>query len=170
VRVARAAEAPEPSFKFRGPSADLVWMEGLPPPAVQREREIQFIQSMRAFMRRDFALVEAGWRPDVVLAMPGASWLAGTHRGYADVSRCVLGLREVLASEDRRITFLHEGDQMIVRHDITVRGPRHEVGMTLRVRIRYDADEKAEAISLEPDDLALFDHVLNTKLQDQPGA
>lgn len=81
------------------------------------------------------------------------------------MSRCVLGLRHVLASEDRRTTFLHEGDHMIVRHGIVVHGPEHVVEMTLRVRVRYDADGRAEAIGLEPDDLGLFDHVLNTALR-----
>ena len=85
--------------------------------------------------------------------------------GLEDVSRCVLGLRQVLASEDRRTTFLHEGDQMIVRHDIMVHGPEHVVEMTLRVRVRYDREGKAESIDLEPEDLGLFDHVLNTGLR-----
>lgn len=92
-------------------------------------------------------------------------WLAGTHRGFKDVSRCIVGLRQVLASKDRRTTFLHEGDQMIVRHDITVHGPEHMSEMTLRVKVRYDSEGKAETIGLEPDDLGLFDHVLNTALR-----
>jgi ketosteroid isomerase-like protein len=145
-------------------------MDGQTQTAVQRERETQFIQNMGAFMRRDFATVEAAWRPDVVMELPGASWLAGIHRGYKEVSRCVLGLRQVLASEERRTTFLHEGDQMIVRHDIMVHGPEHEVEMTLRVRVHYDSDGKAAAIHLEPDDLGLFDHVLNTMLRQQSSA
>jgi hypothetical protein len=33
------------------------------------------------------------------------------------------------------------------------------------VKVRYDAEGKAESISLEPDDLGLFDHVLNTALR-----
>jgi hypothetical protein len=134
---------------------------------VQYAREIQFLENMGAFMRRDFAALEAAWRPDVVMTLPGSSWLAGTHEGYDDVSRCVLGLRQVLDSEQKRTTFLHEGDQMIVRHDIVVHGPLHVVEMTLLVRVRYDEGGKAEAISLEPDDLGLFDHVLNAMLQNQ---
>lgn len=140
-------------------------MVGRPKSELQERREAQFIANMGAFMRRDFATIEAAWRPDVMMEMPGSSWLAGTHRGMTDVSRCVLGLRQVLASEDRRTTFLHEGDQMIVRHDIMVHGPEHVVEMTLRVRVRYDEEGKAEAISLEPDDLGLFDHVVNTALR-----
>jgi ketosteroid isomerase-like protein len=86
-------------------------MDAQPKSELQIHREAQFIEAMGAFMRRDFDTVEAAWRPDVMMEMPGASWLAGTHRGFKDVSRCVLGLRHVLASEDRRTTFLHEGDR-----------------------------------------------------------
>ena len=132
---------------------------------IQAAREAQFIENMGAFMRRDFETLESAWRPDIVLDMPGTSWLAGRHRGFKDVSRCIVGLRHVLASEDRRTMFLHEGDQMIVRHDIVVHGPEHVVEMTLRVRVGFDAEGKAEGISLEPDGLGLFDHVLNTALR-----
>ena len=55
---------------------------------------------------------------------------------------------------------------MIVRHDITVHGPNHEVEMTLRVRARFDEQGKVESITVEPDDLGLFDHVLNAVLRD----
>ena len=37
--------------------------------------------------------------------------------------------------------------------------------MALRVCVRYDPTGKMEAITVEPDDLALFDHVLNTALR-----
>jgi hypothetical protein len=73
-------------------------------------------------------------RPDVVMELPGSSWLTGIYSGYEDVSSCVLGLRQVLNSEEKRISFLHEGDQMIVRHDIMVHGPTHEVEMTCSIR------------------------------------
>lgn len=137
-----------------------------PKSELQIEREAQFIQNMGAFMRRDFDTIEGSMRSDVVMVLPGFSWLAGTHRGFEDVSRSIVGLRQVLESGEKVITFLHDGDQMIVRHDIMVRGPMHEVEMTLRVKVRYDEDGKALAISVEPDDLALFDHVLNTFLND----
>ena len=82
------------------------------------------------------------------------------------MGRCILGLRHVLDSGEDRITFLHEGDQMILRHVITVHGPQHQVDMTLLVRVRFGADGKAESISVEPADLGLFDHVLNVALKD----
>jgi len=132
---------------------------------IQAKREAQFLQNIGAFMRRDFETIEATWRPHVVMEMPGTSWLAGTHRGLKDVSRAVLGLRQVLASEDRRTTFLHEGDQMIVRHDIMVHGPEHVVEMILRVRLEYDQKGRVESIDLEPEDLGLFDHVVNTTIR-----
>jgi ketosteroid isomerase-like protein len=46
---------------------------------VQYAREIQFLENIDAFMRRDFAALEAAWRPDVVMTLPGSSWLAGTY-------------------------------------------------------------------------------------------
>jgi len=140
-------------------------MDGQAKTPIQSAREAQFIESLAAFQRRDFETVEASWRPDIVMEMPGTSWLAGKHHGFKDVSRCVTGLRHVLASEDRRTMFLHQGDQMIVQHDITVHGPEHVAEMRLRVKVRYDADGMAQSIGLEPDDLGLFDHVLNTALR-----
>ena len=53
-------------------------MENRAKTAVQAKREAQFVQNMAAFMRRDFETIEATWRPDVVMEMPGTSWLAGT--------------------------------------------------------------------------------------------
>jgi ketosteroid isomerase-like protein len=138
--------------------------------AIRSDREAQFIKSMAAFMRRDFAVIEDSMRSDVVMELPGSSWLAGSHQGFEDVSRCILGLRQVLSSEHQQISFLHQGDQMIVRHGSLVRGPEHEVEMALRVKVRYDDVGKASAISLEPDDLALFDHVLNSRLGSQSTA
>src|ERR1700675_2846283 len=98
-------------------------MDGQSKTAVQSKRETQFLQNMRAFMRGNFALVETAWRPDVLLTLPGSSWLAGTHQGLEDVSRCVHGLRQVLTAEQTRTEFLHEDNQLIVRHDIKVNGP-----------------------------------------------
>jgi ketosteroid isomerase-like protein len=145
-------------------------MAGEPQTALQRERETEFLQSVGAFVRRDFATLEATWRPDVVLEVPGASWLAGIHKGFENASRCVVGLRQVLGSDEKRTTFLHDGDQMIVRHDITVHSPMHAVEMTLRVRVAYDRDGKTRSIHVEPEDRGLFDHVVNTVLRNQSSA
>jgi len=133
--------------------------------ALQEERETQFIANIGAFMRRDFDAIERSMRPDVVMELPGSSWLAGTYGGFSEVSRGIVGLRRVLESDHTRISFLHESDQMIVRHDIKVHGPKHDVEMTLRVRARFDEQGKFESLTVEPDDLGLFDHVLNTALR-----
>jgi hypothetical protein len=55
---------------------------------------------------------------------------------------------------------------MIVRQDIKVHGPDHDVEMTLRVRARFEEQGKMESITVEPDDLGLFDRVLNAALRD----
>lgn len=54
--------------------------------------------------------------------MPGSSWVAGTYRGLEEVARGVVALRQVFNSDTRLITFLHEADQMLVRHAINVSG------------------------------------------------
>ena len=141
-------------------------MDAQPKSDLQAQREAQFVQDVGAFVRRDFEAIERKMRSDVVMQLPGSSWLAGTYRGLEEVGRCVLGLRHVLDSSEDRISFLHEGDQMIVRHDIMVHGPKHQVAMMLLIRFRFGADGKSESISVEPSDLGLFDHVLNVALRD----
>lgn len=141
-------------------------MDAQPKSDIQAQREAQFIKDVGAFVRRDFEAIERNMRSDIVMHIPGSSWLGGTYRGLEDVGRCVLGLRHVLDSSEDNITFLHEGDQMIVRHDIMVHGPQHQVAMTLLVRFRFDEDGKSESISVEPTDLGLFDHILNVALKD----
>jgi hypothetical protein len=133
-------------------------------PGVQQEREAQFARNIEAFIRRDFGLIEETMRPDVTLEMPGSSWVAGTYRGLEEVGRGVVALRQVLNSDTRLITFLHEGDQMVVRHAINVSGPRHDIEMNLSVRIAYDEYGKFATIDVEPADIDLFDYVVNSRL------
>jgi hypothetical protein len=140
---------------------------GNQPNSHAQEREIQFLQNVEAFMRRDFDAIEGTMRSDVVMELPGSSWLAGKHQGYEGVGRCIFGLRNVLDADADQITFLHASGQMLVRLEVEVHGPSHDVDMTLRVRVRYDETGKWEMVSVEPDDLALFDHVLVTMPRDQ---
>jgi hypothetical protein len=134
--------------------------------SAQGERQAQFALSMDAFIRRDFSVIDENLRPDVALEMPGSSWLAGTYRGLEAVSRGVIALRQVFNSDKRLVTFLHEVDQMVVRHAISVSGPRHEVEMNLGVRIGYDEQGKFATIDVEPADLDLFDYVVNSRLKE----
>jgi hypothetical protein len=53
---------------------------------------------------------------------------------------------------------------MVVRHAITVSGPRHDVEMNLGVRIGYDEQGKFATIDVEPADIDLFDYVVNSCL------
>jgi ketosteroid isomerase-like protein len=133
-------------------------------PSVQQEREAQFARNMDAFIRRDFSVIDETMRPDVTLEMPGSSWLAGTYQGLEAVSRGVMALRQVFNSDRRLVTLLHEGDQMVVRHAITVSGPRHDVEMNLAVRIGYDEQGRFATLNVEPADLDLFDYVVNSRL------
>jgi hypothetical protein len=133
-------------------------------PRVQEEREAQFVRNIDAFIRRDFGVIEETMRPDVTLEMPGSSWLAGTYQGLEAVGRGVVALRQVFNSDKRLVTFLHEGDQMVVRHAINVSGPRHDVEMNLGVRIGYDEQGKFVTIHVEPADIDLFDYVVNSRL------
>lgn len=133
-------------------------------PRVQEEREAQFARNIDAFIRRDFGVIEETMRPDVTLEMPGSSWVAGTYRGLEEVGRGVVALRQVFNSDTRLITFLHEGDQMLVRHAINVSGPRHDIEMNLGVRIGFDEQGKFATIDVEPADIDLFDYVVNSRL------
>lgn len=72
-------------------------------------------------------VIEETRRPDVTLEIPGSSWVAGAYQGLEEVGRGVVSLRQVLNSDTRLITFLHLGDQMVVRHATNVSGPRHDM-------------------------------------------
>ena len=134
--------------------------------SVRQEREAQFARNIDAFIRRDFSVSDETMRPDVTLDLPGSSWLAGTYRGLEAVSRGVIALRQVFNSDKRLVTFLHERDHMVVRHAISVSGPRHEVEMNVGVRIGYDEQGKFATIDVEPADLDLFDYVVNSRLKE----
>jgi hypothetical protein len=131
---------------------------------VRSEREEQFTRNVDAFIRQDFSLIDETMRPDVVLRLPGSSWLAGTYEGLDEVSRSVVALRQVFISDKKLITFLHDGNQMVVQHAITVSGPHHDVEMNLGVRIGYDEEGKFATIDVEPADPGLFDYVVNSRL------
>jgi ketosteroid isomerase-like protein len=135
---------------------------------VQAQREAQFARNMTAFIEQDFDVIDGTMRSDVELQLPGSSWLAGTYRGLDEVSRAVVALRHTFNSDDKIVTFLHEGDRMIIKHRILVSGPRHDVEMVLTVGIEYDADGKFASIAVRPDDMGLFDYVVNSRLDGQP--
>jgi ketosteroid isomerase-like protein len=135
-----------------------------PSSTLQREREARFIEGVGAFIRRDFEALEQTMRPDVVMRLPGSSWLAGTYRGPEEVGRCILGLRHVLESSEDRVTFVHHADHMTVDHDIRLHGPLHDLEMSFSVAIGFDADERIVSVDVEPADRGLFDHVLQTAL------
>jgi hypothetical protein len=132
---------------------------------VQEEREAQFARNMDAFIRRDFSVIDETMRPDVTLELPGSSWLAGTYRSGGGEPRRDRPPPGVQFGQEL-VTFLHEGDHMVVRHAISVSGPRHEVEMNLGVRIGYDEQGKFATIDVEPADLDLFDYVVNSRLKE----
>jgi ketosteroid isomerase-like protein len=86
-------------------------MDATPGRELQLAREDLFARLVGAFKHRDFAVFDEAVRPDVVLEMPGSSWLAGTHRGLESFGRHVAGLRQVLRSTDEPTVYLHETDQ-----------------------------------------------------------
>jgi len=131
---------------------------------LRREREARFIDGVGAFIRRDFEAIERTMRPDVVMRMPGWSWLAGSYHGPEEVGRCILSLRRVLESSEDRVSFFHDADRMTVTHEIKLHGAFHHIDMAFTIGISYDADERVQTISVEPADLGLFDHVLKSSL------
>jgi ketosteroid isomerase-like protein len=129
------------------------------------DREAVFVELLAAFGRRDIAVIRAAMRTDVVLELPGTSPLAGTHRGIEEVAHFVAALRMVLGTGRHRISFEHEGDEMVVRHQVSVYGPKHAAEMVLRQRFTFDSDVgKLASITVEPEDQGLFDYVLHTAL------
>jgi len=133
-----------------------------PSRAIQLEREGLFAWLNGAFMHRDFAAFEEAVRDDVVTQLQGSSWLAGTHRGGEAFGRHMVALRQILRSSDKPTTYLHEGDQMIVRHEMQLTGPTHQVEMVIRIKLRFDSDGKIASAVVMPNDLGLFDHVANS--------
>ncbi len=106
-------------------------------------------------------------RSDVVLQLDGSSPLAGTYRGLGEVGPFVVALRTVLDTGRSSVSFLHSGDQMIVRHQISVHGPSHAAEMILLQRFTFDGpDGKLARITVEPEDAGLFDYVVQSALGD----
>jgi ketosteroid isomerase-like protein len=131
------------------------------------DRECLFAELLAAFGRRDHDVIRASMRSDVVLMLPGSSPLAGMHKGIAEVGHFVVALRMVLqtGSNNGEISFLHEGDQMVVRHQVSVLGPQHTAEMVLRQRFTFDGESgKLASITVEPEDEGLFDYVVRSAL------
>ena len=130
------------------------------------DREAIFAELLAAFGRRDQDVILAAMRPDVVLVLPGSSPLAGTYRGIEDLGRFVTELRAVLDTGRHEVSFEHEGDQMIVRHQVAVHGPQHIAAMILRQRFTFDASGKIASITVEPEDRGLFDYVVHSAISE----
>jgi ketosteroid isomerase-like protein len=131
------------------------------------DREAIFAELLAAFGRRDHEVIRAAMLPDVVLELEGSSPLAGTYRGLEEVGPFVVALRSVLDTGRSSVSFLHAGDQMIVRHQISVHGSSHAAEMVLLQRFTFDANSgKLARITVEPEDAGLFDYVVHTALGD----
>jgi ketosteroid isomerase-like protein len=134
------------------------------------DREAIFAALLAAFGRRDDVILTAMSR-DVVLELPGTSALAGTYRGIDEVGRFMSQLRWVLETGRHEVSFEHDGDQMLLRHQVAVRGPQHVAGMVLVQRFTFDAPSgKIVSITVEPEDRGLFDYVVHTVLSDDRAA
>ena len=125
-------------------------------------RETLFASLVLAFLERDFARIGQALREDVVLVLPGGSPFAGVHHGAEAVGRFLLGLRQFVISDEKALSYSHEGDELIARNDFLVQGPRHVVEMTMRVRVAFDQEGRISEVFAEPDDVGLFDHVIAT--------
>jgi ketosteroid isomerase-like protein len=129
---------------------------------IQLEREGLFTRLVGAFLQRDFGSIDDAVRPDVITEMPGSSWLAGTQRGHEALRQQVEALRQVLRPAEEPITYVHEGDQMTVRHETQLMGPQHQVEMTVLIKLRFDDQGRIASSVLVPEDVGLFDHVVNS--------
>ena len=135
------------------------------------DREAIFAALLPAFGRRDDDVILTAMSRDVVLELPGASALAGTYRGIDEVGRFMTQLRWVLETGGHEVSFEHDGDQMLIRHQVAVRGPQHVAGMVLYQRFTFDAPSgKIVSITVEPEDRGLFDYLIHTVLSDDRAA
>jgi ketosteroid isomerase-like protein len=134
-------------------------------PETRHDREAMFLRGVEAFNRRDVRTLEQTMHPDIVMHVPGTSWLAGIYQGPEQVSRCILGLRQILRTSPDNASYLHDEQHMIVTHTLQVQGPLHETEMTFVVAIAFTDDGRVKAVSVEPSDLGFFDHVANTALE-----
>ena len=131
------------------------------------DREALFAELLAAFGRHDHETIRVAMRSDVVLELLGSSPLAGTYRGVEELGRFVVALRTVLDTGRHEVSFTHQGNQMIVRHQVAVHGPQHVAAMILRQRFEFDAaDGKITSITVEPEDRGLFDYVVQTALSE----
>ena len=131
------------------------------------DREAIFAELLAALARRDDGVILAAMSADVVLELPGTSALAGTYRGIDEVARVVSALRSVLDTGRHEVSFEHEGDQMLVRDQVSVHGPQHVAGMILVQRLTFDAPSgRIVSITVEPEDRGLFDYLVHTTLSD----
>jgi ketosteroid isomerase-like protein len=131
------------------------------------DREAIFAELLAAIGRRDDEVILTAMSRDVVLQLPGTSALAGTYRGIDEVGRFMSQLRWVLETGRHEVSFEHDGDQMLIRHQVAVRGPQHVAGMVLFQRFTFDAPSgKIVSITVEPEDRGLFDYVVHTALSD----
>ena len=131
------------------------------------DREAIFVELLAAFGRRDDDVILSAMSRDVVLELPGTSALAGIYRGIDEVGRFMSQLRWVLETGRHEVSFEHDGDHMLVRHQVAVRGPQHVARMVLFQRFTFDAPSgKIMSITVEPEDRGLFDYVAHTALSD----
>jgi ketosteroid isomerase-like protein len=129
------------------------------------DREAIFADLLAAFGSHDYETIRAAMRSDVVLVLLGTSPLAGTYRGVEELDRFVVALRAVLDTGRHQVSFTHQGNQMIVRHQVEVHGPQHVAAMILRQRFEFDpVSGKITSITVEPEDRGLFDYVVQTAL------
>ena len=106
-------------------------------------------------------------RADVVLQLDGSSPLAGTYRGIR-TGRTLRRRAEVGARHrPPLVSFLHAGDQIIVRHHLRPQSLSHAAEMVLLQRFTFDGPTgKLARITVEPEDAGLFDYVVQTALGD----
>ena len=136
---------------------------------IEREQVIGRLRT--AYQRRELHVFEECCRPDMVVTLAGSSRLAGTHHGYGAFSDYLTSNRGLVRSAGKPITFEHDRNEMVVRDTIILSGDRHQVEMGLRITVRFHYfDGRIESFLVEPEDQALFDHVVDSKSQVAAGA
>jgi hypothetical protein len=132
----------------------------------QLGRQATFDRMASAFAHADVETVSAGVRPEAVLTLAGSSWLAGTYRGYEQLTQYILGSRLVLDSTPQRVEHLHCENEIRTVHNFVVGGKECGPEMALDVTVRFHPDDRIESVLIEPRDEDAFDAAVDGFLAD----
>lgn len=113
-----------------------------------------------AFAEGKTSLVPLAMRDDVSLVVPGTTEYAGERHGREAVRRFVVALQPLIAPSGSPFEFSHVGEHMLVRLKARIDLAGVSRDTSFGFRIGFDEKEQITYLTVEPDDVELFDQVL----------